>query len=442
MIKVSVVIAAYNGEKYIEQCIDSILNQTLSEIELICVNDDSKDRTLEILSAYAERDTRVSVYSIQDSGYGAGMARNTGLRHAKGKYVVVLDADDFFEKDMLEKLYLHAERERADLVVFDALGWDSGDQRSNHGFSVIYSDQYLNKTFSPEDVPERIFSLTSTVAWNKFYLRSFLFNNGLRFQENVAIIDDLYFVQCSLVMASRIYFTPEKLLYYRYNSKENQMSRIHLFPLASYSACKEVKHFLVDAHLYDMYKGAFARFSLWESLIELDRMKNSREAFETLYTKLRDEIFNEFDINDDTIEYCEEWTAKRYCEIKEYSYSDYIFRCAFGMNGNTIEVRYAFPRNDVPKGARVALYGAGRIGKMYYAQNLLECHCIITKWVDREYTKYQEKGMPVSNVDCLWDDGDWDYCLIAIKNRVVVGNIQDLLVEHGIDKDKIIWNVD
>ena len=98
-IKVSVIIPVYNSEKYIGTCLDSIINQTLQEIEIICVNDGSTDRTSEILQFYREKDSRIKI--IEQENAGAGAARNYGLRNSSGEYLSFLDADDFFENDMM-----------------------------------------------------------------------------------------------------------------------------------------------------------------------------------------------------------------------------------------------------------------------------------------------------------------------------------------------------
>ena len=106
-IKVSVIIPVYNAEEHLEQCLDSILCQTLKEIEIICVDDGSKDSSPAILAEYAKKDNRVRV--IRQENGGAGKARNTGLSAAKGKYLSFLDADDFSQPEMLEKAFNNQE---------------------------------------------------------------------------------------------------------------------------------------------------------------------------------------------------------------------------------------------------------------------------------------------------------------------------------------------
>lgn len=116
--KVSVIIAAYNVEKYIAQCLESIINQTLKDIEIICVNDGSSDGTLEILNEYAKKDERVIV--INQKQKGPGGARNSALDVARGEYLIIQDSDDWRELDCLEKLYNAAVKNNLDTVVGDA----------------------------------------------------------------------------------------------------------------------------------------------------------------------------------------------------------------------------------------------------------------------------------------------------------------------------------
>lgn len=118
MISVSVIIPVFNAEKYLSQCLDSIVNQTLTNIEIICVDDGSTDTSFQILKEYEEKDSRVIVLS--KSNAGAGTARNEGLKIAKGKYLSFLDADDFFERNMLECAYGKAEQDNADICIFES----------------------------------------------------------------------------------------------------------------------------------------------------------------------------------------------------------------------------------------------------------------------------------------------------------------------------------
>ena len=121
---VSIVVPVYKSEKYIKECLDSLLNQSYSDLEIICVNDGSTDDSLSVLESYASADTRIKLYTKQNEGKGAASARNLGLSHATGTYVMFLDSDDFFESDMIESLVSRAEEFSLDLVVCSADRYD------------------------------------------------------------------------------------------------------------------------------------------------------------------------------------------------------------------------------------------------------------------------------------------------------------------------------
>ena len=114
MPKVSIVVPVCNAEQYLKQCLDSILGQTLQDIEIICVNDGSKDNSGAMLDAYAQRDDRVRVLHKENTGYGNSM--NRGLDMARGEYIGIVESDDWVEPDMFEKLYQAAKAAKADVV--------------------------------------------------------------------------------------------------------------------------------------------------------------------------------------------------------------------------------------------------------------------------------------------------------------------------------------
>ena len=115
-IKVSVIMPIYNAENFLKQSLDCLLQQTLKEIEIICVEDGSTDGTFKILKQYAKEDNRIKI--IRQKNQGAGSARNRGLKEAKGEAVIFLDSDDLFHREMLEKAFLRMEEEQSDLVIF------------------------------------------------------------------------------------------------------------------------------------------------------------------------------------------------------------------------------------------------------------------------------------------------------------------------------------
>ena len=171
--KVSVIVPVYNVEPYLKECLNSIIKQTLKEIEIICVDDGSTDNSLEIMKEYAKKDKRFTI--ITQKNLYAGVARNAGLSVAKGEYLSFLDSDDFFELTMLEKMYKKAIKEKADICVCNFDTFIDG----KHVFN-IYNDineKYINgkNTFEPDNI-KYLYSFTNPAAWNKLYQHDCSFN--------------------------------------------------------------------------------------------------------------------------------------------------------------------------------------------------------------------------------------------------------------------------
>ena len=128
MPKVSIVIPCYNVEKYLRQCLDSVINQTLRELEIICVNDGSKDSTLSILQEYAEKDSRIKIIDKPNGGYGESM--NRGFDMATGEYLGIIESDDYADLDMFEKLYHCAKTYELDVVKSGFYYYYSKEERN------------------------------------------------------------------------------------------------------------------------------------------------------------------------------------------------------------------------------------------------------------------------------------------------------------------------
>ena len=154
--KVSVIIPVYNTAEFVGECLDSLLNQTLTNIEIICVDDGSTDDSLFILRKYAEVDKRITVLTQQNKG--AGVARNYGMSVAKGEYLSFLDSNDFFAHDMLSATTDAADKTQADIIVyrFEKYNHVTGEYTSaNYAF---YNEWWPDKLFNFEANPGKIFN--------------------------------------------------------------------------------------------------------------------------------------------------------------------------------------------------------------------------------------------------------------------------------------------
>ena len=234
--KVSVIIPVYNVESFLRDCLDSVVNQTLQEIEIICVDDGSTDGSLNILKEYAVKDKRFTI--IRQKNQYSGIARNAGLTVAKGKYLSILDSDDFFELNMLEKMYDKAITEKADVCLCGAFLYDNlmKENVENKWSLNIYCA--LPKTsFALEDLPNNPFNLTTPSAWNKIFLRKFVSDKKLRFQ-NLRSCNDAYFTMVSLGLAHRICVCLEKFVHYRQNLSSSITSHRN-----------ETNHSIIDVYI-------------------------------------------------------------------------------------------------------------------------------------------------------------------------------------------------
>ena len=245
IIKVSVIVPVHNVKKYIKQCIDSIVNQTLKEIEIILVDDCSTDGTSAILDDYAKRDERIQVVHNREK-LGAGGARNIGLRRSRGEYLSFLDADDFFEKDLLEKVYFECKENDLDICVYDYAKFDDIKQTEDVRFQLNKENEMFvkDKVFSINTIGDRIVSLWTCALWSRMIRRELVLASNLWFQE-IHNANDVFFSYASLACADKVkYVTYEMpLLYYRVNIQNQLSNNRGKSPYCIYEALKEVIQF-------------------------------------------------------------------------------------------------------------------------------------------------------------------------------------------------------
>ncbi len=276
--KFSVIIPVYNDESYLDQCLGSIISQTISDIEIICVNDGSTDRSPEILREFEQKDSRIKV--VDQEHKGAGTARNTGLRYAHGIYLALLDADDFFEPEMLEECCRTLEKDKSDIVIFTANRYDEQTKE------VQFLPRSIRKEFLPSHVPfspaeikEHLFNSFQNWAWNKMFRRSFIEENGIRFQD-VPRTNDMAFTCEALAKAERISIIDKPFVYHRVGSGTNLQSTNHLAPGAFWDAYLETKRRLETAGVYQIYEQSFLNWVLQGSLYN---MRSNKTEYGQLY---------------------------------------------------------------------------------------------------------------------------------------------------------------
>lgn len=208
--KISIVVAAYNVESYIGKCLESLITQSIREIEILVVNDGSRDNTVEIADEFAKRDKRVKVISQENGGLSA--ARNTGIDHASGEFIAFVDGDDYLDKSMYETLYKKIVTDNVDLVVcgFKKV-WLDGEANK-----LREKDYYFNQNLLNGDILENFLCRHDepfVVAWNKLYRTEIIKQNRLYF-ENRAFFEDVGFIPRYLYFCNSVEIVNEALYYY------------------------------------------------------------------------------------------------------------------------------------------------------------------------------------------------------------------------------------
>ena len=260
MTKVSIIIPVYNAEKYLGKCLESLLSQTLQEMEIICVDDGSSDGSPEILKRFQERDGRVRILT-QENQY-AGAARNNGMKEAQGEYLLFLDADDFFENTLLEKVYNQGKKMEADIVLFGA------KQYNDKTGIVSPASWYFKRDALPRENPfsgktenTDVFALVTPAPWTKLFRREFVEKQGLSFQ-GLQNSNDVYFVLTALALAEKITYVDEELVFYRVGMKGSLQGSKSLHPDCFIEAYAGVYHELQRRGIYERYEEGFMNILL------------------------------------------------------------------------------------------------------------------------------------------------------------------------------------
>ena len=248
MPKVSVVIPVYNVEKYLRQCLDSVIAQTFTDFEAICVNDGSTDGSLVILEEYAAKDSRFKIISRLNGGLSA--ARNTGAENAQGDYLYFLDSDDWLEPDTMAICIETAEKYNLDEVIFSFVPEYEPDAKKQN--------LAQNPVFPPETVQSGAEYFIATElsgdyyqnACFRFIKRAFYTKNALSYTPGILYEDDLLHVKADL-LAERVMFISSKLYHYRIRNKSIMHSDFTFRNLYSYWCCEKNINELLEKYSED-----------------------------------------------------------------------------------------------------------------------------------------------------------------------------------------------
>lgn len=355
---ISVIIPIYNIEKYINECIYSVIKQTYENIEIILVDDGSTDESGKICDLYAQKDTRIQV--IHKKNEGLVRARKTGLKRAKGELISYVDGDDWIEPNMIERLYNTLIENDVDVAMCGRFE-DTGDTHRvvNHGIPEgKYDKQALLEKVYPNMIVNGAFFEWGMFpgVWDKLWKREALYEYQMAVDERLAMGEDAACTYLALLNANSIYVLHECLYHYRQTatSMVKQNSDIEL----------QRKRFNI---LYNS-------------------VNNSLEKYKNIY-----------DLREQWLEYILFLMVPR---------ADVLYQ---GIE----ELDYLFPFSKVKKGSNIILYGMGTYGQLLYKHIKKTGFCNILACADRNYIELSKQGVPVVSPEEI---GKYDYDAIVVAN--------------------------
>lgn len=307
MPKISIILPIYNVELHLKECLDSLINQTLKDIEIICIDDKSTDNSLSILKEYANYDNRIIVLE-QEINQGPGVARNRGIDIAKGDYIMFCDPDDWYELNTCEICYDKISKGDNDIAFFSLNRYldDTGELESNTKRLTHFHKYFDLDSINVDECPE--YYLPTMFPVTNIYSKNFLNKYNIRFG-NGYIFEDQYFVLLALLYASK--FAVINLCLYNYRIRKNSQTSIFY---KNYDYLLSINHDILNIILKDknhyhkisnnainlFIRHKISSFLYWyREMTKIDNKKNKKDK-KIFYTEIRNffiEIKNNFDIS-------------------------------------------------------------------------------------------------------------------------------------------------
>lgn len=275
--KVSVIIPMYNSEEYISKCVDSVINQTLREIEIILVDDGSTDKTLEICNEYAILDDRIKI--IKQKNKGVSSARNKGINFATGEYVTFVDSDDFIENNMLEILYGKAIKNNCNIVI-SGMNLINKNNENNESYNInnskIYKKHEAFKLFYYNQAP-----FSPNYAWGKLIKKSIL--DKVKFREDIFLMEDALFCMESFIECKNSIMYVNKHLYNYIQRKGSASKSFNKKRISSFYALEELINLArrIDKNYEQEFLKVYSKLILGilQDIIYYDFYGNKEEYF-------------------------------------------------------------------------------------------------------------------------------------------------------------------
>lgn len=442
-ILVSIIVPVYNVEKYLVECLESLISQTLKDIEIICINDGSTDNSLNILQEYSLKDNRIIIINKENTGYGNTM--NVGLSRATGKYIGIVESDDFAESFMFERLYNIAEKNTVDMVKSNYFTFKGSGMKEKVFIENLNQCKY-NRIFCPIDEPEIFFASPS--IWTSLYRRDFIINNNIYFNETAgASYQDTSFAFKVLSMAKKVYLTKDAYLYYRIdNMGSSVLSTEKIFCVCD--EYKEIENFIQKNYInkaklrdikfimkYRTYKWNYDRLiSAFQYAFLLKMYEELKYEFK--YKYLDSKYLSEYEVEDLNM------LIKNFKKYFELTSKDFKDDRLLKVHTSNSKIYIDALLNEVDHYENIIIYGAGIIGKKV-AQFLINNNKQIFSFAISNSNTDQEieMGINVKSINEMLKMRDTSLILVAVKEKDqfdIINNLEALKFKNIVSIDSLL----
>ena len=285
--EVSLIIPVYNVESYLKQCLDSVINQTFKDIEIIIVNDCSCDSSLQIIKEYQQKDERIVLINLQENK-GQGNARNEGLKIAKGNYITFIDSDDWVRVDYIETLYKTIKEHNVDLAIANISTYNNITGKISH----IKFPPTIYNNLNTKAIKSII--LKQRMIWSscsKIYKKSFILNNNIFFKQ--ILMEDILFNYEVILKTDNIILTDKNLYYYRIkrnlSTMENKSNRIY----SCVNVFKNIKQMLINNNQLEKFKSSFYSYGYLCFAAEIEVSSLSKKELNKIIVELKNTVFDD-----------------------------------------------------------------------------------------------------------------------------------------------------
>lgn len=424
--KVSVIIPVYNAGTCLGKCIKSIQAQTLTEIEIICVDDGSTDNSNVVLKDLQKEDGRIRI--IEQQNQGSAIARNRALRMAEGEYVAFVDADDFLlEETALETMYHAAKKEEMPIC-----GSLRSMERDGNIVPMALHREFVRGYAGGRTIRYQDYQYDYHFQ-NYIYKRSMLLEHNITFPDYRRFQDPPFFVR-AMITAEEFLVVPVEYYCYHFEHENYQFSHRQVNDIVH--GLTDILRLSRDAGLKKLHVATIWRFneSFFWDIVEHCVVENPQLAL--LLVEANENVQWEW-VNAEKTKSFEclkplQWILQA-TEEKNTQYVEFENKHKYG---------YAVPFYRLEPDKKIILYAAGNVGSVYYAQLREHREYELVLWVDRNYQRLvgMADGIEISPVEKVLQ-ADYDYILIALDDYEIAESAMDALEKMGVDRAKMIWGV-